>query len=150
MMKNIANTAFVVLLSGAMLMMAQVFNLALLENLIEGRSFSVYWGWFDWMTILHWIPHFLLGFMAGLCVTLLAFGTKPHFWALSAGFTMAVTAFLWVESYWAGEPPIAQYIFFRLWPLMYIAGAYFGCVTVVFVRRQLTRRSTGRAFRRAG
>ena len=144
-MRNIANIAFVILLSGAMLMMAPVFNLALVENMFEGRSFNVYWGWFDWMTIIGWIPRFLLGFMAGLCVTLLVFGTKPRFWALSAGLAMAVTTFLWENSYWSVEPPVAQRIFYGLWPLMYIAGAYFGFVAAVYIRHQLTRRSTGRA-----
>lgn len=132
-MRNIANIAFVILLSGAMLMMAPVFNLALVENMFEGRSFNVYWGWFDWMTIIGWIPRFLLGFMAGLCVTLLVFGTKPRLWALSAGLAMAMTTFLWGNSYWLLEPPVVQRIFYGIWPLMYIVGAYFGFVAAVHI-----------------
>ena len=102
-----------------------------------GTNVETYWGWFDWLTILDWIPRLLMGFVCGLVVAIFCQGDKPHLWALACGILMMIAAYLTTAGSWSIAIPPSQKIFQSLWPVMYPLGTFLGGVFVVIVRDRI-------------
>jgi hypothetical protein len=105
------------------------------------RNATTYWGWFDWLTVLDWIPRLLMGFVTGLCAAVLCRGDNPHLWALACGILLMATAYLTTGGGWAVEPPPVQKAFRSLWPVMYPIGTFLGGLFLVAVRSIVENRA---------
>jgi len=101
---------------------------------LVGKSFTSYWGWFDWLTVLDWVPRLLMGFVTGLCAAVLCRGDNPHLWALTCGILLMFAAYITTSGGWAVELPQLQEAFQGLWPVMYPIGTFLGGLFFVFVR----------------
>lgn len=95
---------------------------------------TVYWGWFDWLTVLDWVPRLLMGVAVGIILTLFIRSDGAHLWALLAGVLLMVAAFLTSGPLITSQQPMLQTVFQHLWPLMYPLGAFAGSVIVLAIR----------------
>ena len=97
-------------------------------------NYTTYWGWFDWLTVLDWIPRLLMGFLTGLCAAILCRGDNPHLWALGCGILLMIAVYVTTAGGWAVEPLPLQKVFQSLWPVMYPIGSFLGGLFLVFIK----------------
>jgi len=139
MKKTIANIVFVIFISGIMIVAGGVIHMGIALHFLEERTFNSLWAWYSWLAIVEWTPRIFIGFLAGVCVALLVYGEKQKIWALSSGIAMTVISFSMAKSYWVNEPSWLVKLFYNVWPLMYVAGAYLGYLLVSKVKYVLVK-----------
>jgi hypothetical protein len=105
------------------------------------KNVTTYWGWFDWLTVLDWIPRLLMSFVTGLCAAALCRGDNSHLWALACGILLMAVAFLTTRGDWAVELPPLKKAFQSLWPIMYPIGTFLGGLFLVVVRNAVENRA---------
>jgi hypothetical protein len=123
-MRIILNLIILVLVCATMLVISIVARWWIhIESLQQ--SFKVYFGWFDWGTIITWIPVILGGAIGSLCVILLISSDHARLWGLVTGAVMSFVAAVLYGSRIGGPEPIGAIhtSFLSIWPLMYFVGA---------------------------
>lgn len=133
-MKSFINVIVILSVSYAAYLLMPYFHGWFGGIFLATTNFTTYWGWFDWLTVLDWIPRLLMGFVMGLCAALLCRGDNPHLWALTCGILLMLAAHLTTGGGLAIEPPPLQKVFQSLWPVMYPIGAFLGGLFFVFVK----------------
>jgi hypothetical protein len=139
-MKVGVNLLLAVVLGGLFTLMSPIFYTLFAEAVTFERTANIHWGWFDWLTVAAWLPRLFIGFVAGLCMAILAYGDRPHSWSLALGVLMMIVAYVITRAHWYGEPTVMQQVFSRVWPIMYPLGAWLGAVVAVALKRKLQRR----------
>lgn len=140
-MKSLVNVIVIFSVGYAAYLLMPYFHGWFGGTFIVSRNATTYWGWFDWLTVLDWIPRLLMGFVTGLCVAILCRGDKPYLWALACGVLLMLAAYLISDGELSVEPHPAQQLFQSLWPVMYPIGSFLGGLFLVYVRSIVSNRA---------
>lgn len=140
-MKSVVNVIVIFSVGYAAYLLMPYFHGWFGGTFIVSRNATTYWGWFDWLTVLDWIPRLLMGFFTGLCAAVLCRGDKPYLWALACGVLLMLAAYFISDGELSIEPAPVQKVFHNLWPVMYPIGSFLGGLILVYVRSAVSDRA---------
>ncbi len=125
-----------VLIGAIFSIIAPALYILFVETFIIEKIASVYGGWFDWLSFAEWIFRLFVGFIAGLCMALLAIGRRRDLWALFVGLIIMLAAYATTSNHWPTVPSILQRVSSNLWPIMYPLGAWLGGLATAQVKHR--------------